>query len=310
MTATSIPKCFISYSWDSALHCEWVRKLASDLVNNGVSVFLDQWDMSPGHDLTRYMETSIRESDYVLLICTPEFTRKANESLGGVGYEKAIVTGELFQGAGMPGKFVPVLRLGEPTNALPSYLKSKLLVDLRPETVYDAGVEEILRHLHKAPRHPRPALGGPPDFLSSISLPLSTTVTPVVTPVVTGADIIDVVCERCGATPGKPSKCPSWMSHRFVSATELDYCSRCGTHPTGHPTSCPGWVSHAFVKGAGNEFCGRCGAQPTGTPTKCPGWTSHAFVAGTGREFCQRCGVSIGKPTACPGWTSHSFVTP
>src|SRR5712692_1160770 len=92
-------RCFLSYSWDSEEHRAWVRRLASDLVENGVEVLLDQWDVAPGDDLTAYMESSIRESDCVLLICTPSFPRKANEGHGGVGYEKTIVTGELFHSA-------------------------------------------------------------------------------------------------------------------------------------------------------------------------------------------------------------------
>ena len=55
-------------------------------------------------DLTKYVETSIRESDFVLLICTPPFALKANTSQGGVGYEKGIVTGEIFQGVASPSK--------------------------------------------------------------------------------------------------------------------------------------------------------------------------------------------------------------
>lgn len=274
MTDVSTPKCFISYSWDSTSHCVWVRKLAEDLVKNGVKVSLGQWDVAPGHDLTAYMETSIRESNCVLLVCTPEFARKANESLGGVGYEKAIVTGELFQGAAMPGKFVPVLRLGVTKEALPSYLKSKFFVDLRTETAYSIGVEEILRHLHKAPRHARPSLGTPPDFSAPTSVSSPTTPESVTPRSVVAA----VACERCGAVPGTPSKCPGWSSHKFAKATELGYCSRCGARPTGQPTSCPGWSSHAFVKEFGDEFCNRCGAVPTGTPTKCPGWSNHSFV--------------------------------
>jgi hypothetical protein len=39
------PKCFISYSWDSDLHKDWVRELATQLETNGVEVFLDQWDV-------------------------------------------------------------------------------------------------------------------------------------------------------------------------------------------------------------------------------------------------------------------------
>ena len=64
-------------------------------------------------DLTRFMERSIRESAFVLLVCTPKFARKADAGVGGVGYEKAIVTGEIFAGEQQETKFVPLLRQGD-----------------------------------------------------------------------------------------------------------------------------------------------------------------------------------------------------
>jgi len=82
-------------------------------------------------DVTNYMETCIRESDFVLLVCTPIFAQKANVGLGGVGYEKGIVTGEIFADAASPKKFVPLLRKGNPRDSLPSYLKSRVYIDFK-----------------------------------------------------------------------------------------------------------------------------------------------------------------------------------
>jgi len=42
------PKAFISYSWDSDEHKAWVLQLATRLVNNGVDVTLDRWDIHLG----------------------------------------------------------------------------------------------------------------------------------------------------------------------------------------------------------------------------------------------------------------------
>jgi hypothetical protein len=42
------------------------------------------------------MESSTRDSDYVTLVCTPKYAKKANERSGGVGYETSVVTGELY----------------------------------------------------------------------------------------------------------------------------------------------------------------------------------------------------------------------
>ena len=45
---SSAPKVFVSYSHDSQDHKDWVLKLATRLVANGVDVILDQWDLSLG----------------------------------------------------------------------------------------------------------------------------------------------------------------------------------------------------------------------------------------------------------------------
>ncbi len=157
------PKCFISYSWDSEPHSAWVRWLAEQLVANGIEVFLDQWDVRPGYDLAHFMEKSVREADFVLLVCTPTFAKKANAGSGGVGYEKTIITGEMFSSISSSGKFVPLLRQGSKELSLPSYLKSRTFIDFRAPDSRPA-LEQLLRHLYNEPRFRRPPLGDKPIF--------------------------------------------------------------------------------------------------------------------------------------------------
>jgi hypothetical protein len=159
-----MPTCFISYSWDNEKHKEWVRLLAEKLHKSGVWTYLDQWDLNPGANLTNYMESKIREANYVLLICTPHFAKKANDGSGGVGYEKSIVSGEIFYNISSPEKFVPLVREGSPKDSLPSYLQSKIFIDFRDDNKIKEGFEQLLRHIHKKPKYARPELGKPPDF--------------------------------------------------------------------------------------------------------------------------------------------------
>ena len=44
------PKLFISYSWSSEEHEAWVIRLAEALLESGVDVVLDKWDLKEGHD--------------------------------------------------------------------------------------------------------------------------------------------------------------------------------------------------------------------------------------------------------------------
>jgi hypothetical protein len=165
------PSCFISYSWDDIEHKGWVLKLATALRSAGVEVLLDQWDVHLGMDLTAFMERAINDSQYVLLVCTPVFAQKANLRRGGVGYEQAVVTGEIFErGLASEKKFVPVLRRGDSNTSLPTFLKSRVLVDFRSDANFDDSVERLLRHLHATPITPKPPLGPAPQFGSRASI--------------------------------------------------------------------------------------------------------------------------------------------
>lgn len=167
------PRCFISYGWESNEHKDWVRTLAEELMRNGVETFLDQWDIQLGSDIPEYMETCVRKSDFVILVCTPVFAAKANTGKGGVGYEKHIVTGEIYWGTGSPSKFIPLLRKGNQQQSLPSYLKSKNYIDFRNDNEFDSKLEELLRHMYKSPKYTRPPLGRQPSFAAQANGPLT-----------------------------------------------------------------------------------------------------------------------------------------
>lgn len=155
------PTCFVSYSWDSPVHEAWVRELTDRLRYSGVEARLDKYELKLGQDVSLFMETSVRTADFVLLVCTPAFAAKADAGQGGVGYEKQIVTGEMLNGA-PPEKFVPLLRVGDPARALPSYLKSKLFVDFRTDDRFQQSFSELLAHLFKDPLYKAPPIGQRP----------------------------------------------------------------------------------------------------------------------------------------------------
>jgi TIR domain len=83
--------------------------LASKLMDNGVDVVLDQWDLGLGDDAIKFMEHGVTTANRVLMICTASYVRKVNDGQGGAGYEGMIVTGELVRNLGT-SKFIPVIR--------------------------------------------------------------------------------------------------------------------------------------------------------------------------------------------------------
>ena len=140
-------RAFISYSWDNESHKQWVAKLAADLRRDGVETILDQWHVAPGDQLTSFMEREIRENDYVLIICTPNYRIKSDDRKGGVGYEGDIMTAEVHT-RGNHKKFIPILAKSTWDESAPSWLKGKYYVDLRTTDNYEKHYPDLLATLN------------------------------------------------------------------------------------------------------------------------------------------------------------------
>ena len=95
-------KVFISYSWSNEEHKEKVIRLAEELVNLGIDVILDEWDLKPGQDKYEFMEQIVTDSslDKVLIITDRVYAEKANKRQGGVGAETQIITPSLYEDLG------------------------------------------------------------------------------------------------------------------------------------------------------------------------------------------------------------------
>jgi hypothetical protein len=152
------PKAFISYSHDSSVHGAWVLKLASDLRAVGVDIVLDQWDLVPGQDVSLFMQKGIAEADRVILICSANYVSKSEMGIGGVGFERLIVTAEVVQSIDTT-KFIPVLRGGNSAKKLPIFLGPRLYIDFENDGDYETKLVELAREIHGAPAVSKPALG-------------------------------------------------------------------------------------------------------------------------------------------------------
>ena len=136
------PRAFVSYSWDDEFHKFWVATLATDLRRDGIDTILDQWHAVPGDQLPAFMEKEIRENNYVLIICTPNYRLKSDERRGGVGYEGDIMTAEVLT-QGDHRKFIPVLARGTWEESAPSWLKGKYYVDLSTPDKYKKNYPDL-----------------------------------------------------------------------------------------------------------------------------------------------------------------------
>ncbi len=162
------PKVFISYSHDSAEHKQWVLELGTKLVQSGVDVVLDRWDLTPGDNFTHFMEAGVRDRDWVLVICTDNYVRRANDREGGVGYEVQIVTAQLVENLGID-KFIPIIRQASGQEKMPTFLGGRVYIDFTDGSQFNEKFDELLHKLYDMPVVVKPPLGEKPSFTKPLS---------------------------------------------------------------------------------------------------------------------------------------------
>jgi hypothetical protein len=169
------PRVFISYSHDSEPHKDKVLALANQLRSDGINVQIDRYLTVPEQGFPRWMEQQIRESDFVLIVCTPIYCRRfAGEEQPhrglGARWEGAIITQHLYAQGANNTTFIPIL-IGEATTAnIPTILASTSYY--RPDTL--AGYEDLLRRLTNQHATPPPPLGELRQFPTLSTPPLFT----------------------------------------------------------------------------------------------------------------------------------------
>jgi hypothetical protein len=167
MTAAA-PKLFISYSWTSPAHEEWVLSFATKLRENGVDVILDKWELREGHDAHAFMENMVTDPDIkkVVIICDRLYAEKADGRSGGVGTEAQIMSAAIYAKRDQT-KFVAVLteRNNDGHPFLPTYYKSRVYIDLSSSYLYNKNFEQLLRWIYDKPHHVKPEIGSVPAFL-------------------------------------------------------------------------------------------------------------------------------------------------
>ncbi len=134
--------------------------LATRLRNTGVDARIDQWELQPGDDLPHFMETQLADSDYVLMVCTDLYVKKANSGVGGVGYEKMIITSDLIENIDS-NKVIPIIKQ-RGTHNVPTFLKTKLFIDFSRTDEFEFSYDELIRTLHNSPLYVKPEIGNNP----------------------------------------------------------------------------------------------------------------------------------------------------
>ena len=156
------PRVFISYSWTSDQHTEWVAELGERLMSDGVDVVLDQWSLKDGQDLNSFMEMMVTDPSIkrVIVVCYFGYSQKADSRKGGVGTESQIISQEVYEKVDQE-KFIPLLRdldaEGKP--CLPVFLKSRKYINFTDHASEAQAYDQLLQNIYDRPIRRKPALG-------------------------------------------------------------------------------------------------------------------------------------------------------
>jgi len=154
------PKIFISYSHDSLAHEAKVLALANRLRGDGIDAVLDQYETFPPVGWIQWMKRQVRDAQFVLVVCTETYRRRADgDEEPGVGlgaiYESQRIQQLLYDAGGVNERFIPVL-LGESDRQhIPLELQSYTHFPVYTEECYQG----LYRLLTNQPKIQKPILG-------------------------------------------------------------------------------------------------------------------------------------------------------
>lgn len=165
MTQAKKPKVFISYSWSSPEHQEWVLDLAEKLHNDNIDPVIDKWDLREGQSAIDFMESMVVDStiDKIIMVIDKEYQVKADSRGGGVGTESTILSNVLY-GKKSTSNIVAVI--AEPGSKPPVFYSGRIFIDLSSEETYAENYENLIRWIYGKFKHERPKTEGTtPSFI-------------------------------------------------------------------------------------------------------------------------------------------------
>ena len=167
-TRSDPPRVFISYAHGSEEHVEAVRSLWILLRGLGIDARADRLATERRQDWPAWMMEQVREADFVLVVASDEYCRRADHDRGhgrGVQFEATLIRDAV---SALPdralSRFLPVLLPGETESGVPLFLKPDSTTLYRIESLDRLGVEPLLRMLTRQPHEVPPELGRSPHL--------------------------------------------------------------------------------------------------------------------------------------------------
>ncbi|EMZ93782.1 MULTISPECIES: toll/interleukin-1 receptor domain-containing protein [Enterobacteriaceae] len=136
---------FVSYSHDDIQHKEWVHGLIKKLKKYGIEIVSDM-NFPLGGNLMYMMNQALSNSHKVLVICTDNYNNKANNALGGAGYESHIASAMIMANQNTT-KFIPIIRNVKSENKTPTSLMGRAYLDMSDDKNFSSSFVSLVKEL-------------------------------------------------------------------------------------------------------------------------------------------------------------------
>lgn len=159
---------FISYSHDAPSHVDAVLALSNRLRAEGFDAVLDQYEASPPEGWPRWMDRKIRESKFVIMVCTETYRKRVmgDEIPGhghGVRWEGNLIYQHLYDAGTLNTRFIPVILHAADRQNVPEPVRGATIYALDSAKDYEAMCSRLDGIApHKPPLGARPRLPARP----------------------------------------------------------------------------------------------------------------------------------------------------
>ena len=257
------PRVFISYSHDSAAHCDRVLALAQQLRRDGIDAELDQFHQDELLHWPRWCEERMRpqNSDFVVCVCTPEYKRRveggAAADVGkGVFWEGTLIYNYLYDEKGNR-RCIPVLMPDGEEADIPRILTGYTRFGLSSFDLADtrSGYAGLYRLLTGQPSAPPGELGDPKKLPPLEEKERQTDFVKLTEQVLAAIrdvrsdtiEILAILKDRPvpTSTAQRPHNLPPWMASKYFIGREEELRSLYDA------VSAPGRVFPQIIQGTG-----------------------------------------------------------
>jgi tetratricopeptide (TPR) repeat protein len=246
------PRVFISYSHDSAEHCDRVLMLAQQLRRDGIDAELDQFHQDELLHWPRWCEERLRpeNSEWVLCICTLEYKHRVEGRVAadvgkGVFWEGTLIYNYLYDEKGNR-RCIPVSLNGNPDSDIPATLNGYTRFQITALSLNDpqSGYANLYRLLTGQSTAQKAGLGELHKLPALSSCERLTDFTDLINQILAG--IIDVKSDTTKiksditkilsiletgpppqSTPERPHNLPPWMRPEYFIGRDKELRELC-----------------------------------------------------------------------------------